>query len=65
MRPLSGGAIIKISDKSPIYELIDGRITIRLEGNVYTLDMEGTLDNNTSITGKYVGPIRWVEGEDD
>ena len=62
---MSEGSILKISDKSTIYEIIDGRITIRLEGNVYTIDMEGTLHNNTSITGKYTGQIIWEDGDDD
>ena len=58
---VSQGLVLK-DESTILYRMIDGTLTVKLSGNVYTIGMEGTLEDNTSITGKFIGRINWVDG---
>lgn len=48
-----------------LYAMTDGTITIKLEGNVYDIDLKGTLEDNTSVKGKFSGTIEWEDDSED
>jgi len=48
-----------------VYSMTTAVVTVKLNGDNYTIDIDGKLDNNTSIKGNYTGLIAWEDDSDD
>ena len=61
---VASGAVLK-SDNTVLYSMKTAVITVKLEGSIYTIDVDGTLENNTNVKGSFTGQIEWFDNSDD
>ena len=61
---VTGGGVFDYDDNE-VYSVKTVVITVKLEGNVYTIDIEGKLDNNTNLKGNYTGQLKWFDESED
>lgn len=60
---LAGGVIVD-DGGSIVYSMKTATVTVKLSGNTYTIDIDGKLDDDSSIKGNYTGPIVWEDDSD-
>ncbi|MGB3616645.1 MAG: hypothetical protein WBA12_00875 [Catalinimonas sp.] len=53
------GVNYNIADETgELLDVIGGEVTVSVDGADYTFDFDLTLDNNTTVEGRYVGTLR-------
>ena len=48
-------------DGNTVYSMTTATIKIKVDGNVYNIEIEGTLQNNTTVKGKFSGQLEWLD----
>lgn len=61
---ISAGAIVD-GDGNIVYNMQTANVTIQQDGSTYTINVNGTLEDGTSINGQYTGQLNWVDESED
>ena len=57
--------LVRKGDGTVVYAMTTATIKIKVEGNVYNIEIEGKLENNTNVKGKFSGQLEWLDESDD